>query len=110
MVKTGETLNVIFAFTLPGIYVDQGLCNLLRMRAKRPVAFRLKFHFLTGRLEEKPSTNSLICPAFARVTEVTPLAGSKDGFSMMRLLEKLKPVWIDMNLLPLKNRFCQVKL
>ena len=89
MVKRGEALYVMLAFTLPAIVLNQELCKLLRIRAKRPVALMPKFHLRTGRLETKPRVNSLICPAFAPVTEVMPVAGSKLGFCIMRLLAKL---------------------
>src|SRR3712207_1007729 len=103
MVKRGDALYVIFAFTFPAVVLSQELCMLLRIRARRPVAFTPKFHLTpTGRLETKPRVNSLICPALAPVTEVMPVAGSKLGFWMIRLLAKLNPVWTDINLLPLK--------
>src|SRR5215208_6143699 len=100
-----------FPFTLPAVELIHEPCKLLRACARRPVAFTAMFHFLpTGRLETKPRTNSLICPALAPVTEVIPVAGSKLGDWIIRLLEKLKPVWKEMNLLHLKIRYCQVRL
>ena len=91
IVNNGDTLYEKFPFTFPAVVLKNEVCRLLRIRARRPVAFTAIFHLPTGRLDTKPSMNSLIWPAFAPVTEVTPVAGLKLGFCMMRLLEKLKP-------------------